>query len=328
MSHEDLILAGFGGDGGVFVRPTMVKMFGRSDGNAAMLCCQMIYWSQRIADAEGWFKRKGEDFEEEIGLSPAAQRTARAKMITLGILEEELRGTPAKLWFRLNKTQLVALLTGQATKQPDVRNENLRRNPSSRAIRAISSSLGFEQQVARSSSNLLLEPTTFKLSEVRATYNIRNKILFKILFKIPLRFQKNLLGDVSSERREATDQDDLKNTLSNPLAIAGLTNSLPAGRQRNRWLSFYRRDATTRDAAIQLLLGGADLWLAVDTFVTHRSGGGDIAEAWVRAFAADFSKHGLTFLRWLEITSRLPREPKPHSNTTSGCATRRWWGRQ
>lgn len=71
--------------------------------NATLLLSQIIYWSNRTTDPNGWFYKTGEDFEEETTLTRKEQLTARNILKQLGWLEEELKGVPATLYFRLTK---------------------------------------------------------------------------------------------------------------------------------------------------------------------------------------------------------------------------------
>jgi hypothetical protein len=83
---------------------------------AAVLLSQAVYWSKRTgAGNDGWFWKTGADWEEETGLSRREQDTARGILRGLGFWEEEKRGIPARLWFRLNLEQLEQLLISEKT---------------------------------------------------------------------------------------------------------------------------------------------------------------------------------------------------------------------
>ena len=74
---------------------------------AAVLLSQAVYWSRRTAEGNGgWFWKTGADWEEETGLTRYEQEGARKTLRSLGFWEEEKRGIPARLWFRLDLVQL------------------------------------------------------------------------------------------------------------------------------------------------------------------------------------------------------------------------------
>ena len=83
---------------------------------AAVLLSQAVYWSRRTgAGNDGWFWKTSADWEEETGLTRREQDTARGILRELGFWEEEKRGIPARLWFRLDQEQLEQLLTSEKT---------------------------------------------------------------------------------------------------------------------------------------------------------------------------------------------------------------------
>lgn len=60
-----------------------------------------------------------EDIKKETGLSRDEQETARKRLVALGVLQEDLRGVPATVHYRINTERLEALLLapGQAESQ-------------------------------------------------------------------------------------------------------------------------------------------------------------------------------------------------------------------
>ena len=77
----------------------------------ALLLSQIVYWQNRM---EGnWFYKTQTDLEEETGLTRYEQEGARKKLVSCGVLEEEKRGIPAKLYFRVNQERLEELLLGE-----------------------------------------------------------------------------------------------------------------------------------------------------------------------------------------------------------------------
>jgi hypothetical protein len=114
------LLDAYGGEGVVVVRPSLVRAL-RGHGNAAILVSQLLYWSRRLGDDEGWFYQAQRRLVAQTGLGPDAQRKAVQLLVRLGVLETDRRGVPAKLYYRVNLRQLVALLLrhGQAVSVVD-----------------------------------------------------------------------------------------------------------------------------------------------------------------------------------------------------------------
>ena len=69
---------------------------------AALMLSQAVYWQRRTHDPEGWWWKTMEDWTEETGLSRKEQENARRRLKTIGLLEEERRGVPARLYFRVD----------------------------------------------------------------------------------------------------------------------------------------------------------------------------------------------------------------------------------
>nr|WP_067285770.1 DnaT-like ssDNA-binding domain-containing protein [Marinobacterium profundum] len=92
---------------------------------AAVMLSQMYYWTDgRIGEGrDGWFHKTQQEWELETGLSRSEQDRARKVMKQLGLLKEARRGNPARMWFRLNRDQLFALIGDVASKENP--NENI-----------------------------------------------------------------------------------------------------------------------------------------------------------------------------------------------------------
>jgi hypothetical protein len=112
-AHTRIILDGHGGEGVVAVRPSLVRAL-RGTGNAAILLSQLLYWSRRLSDRDGWFYQTQRRLEAQTGLGADAQRTATRLLVRLGILETRLRSAPATLHYRVRLEQLAALLLQHA----------------------------------------------------------------------------------------------------------------------------------------------------------------------------------------------------------------------
>ncbi len=92
----------------VAYRPELARVLGGI--NAALFASQMLYWTNRTKDPDGWIWKSQSDWEAETGLSRYQQERARAKLRALGVLEERYGGIPRRLYYRLNTEKLAALL--------------------------------------------------------------------------------------------------------------------------------------------------------------------------------------------------------------------------
>ncbi|WP_223878725.1 conserved phage C-terminal domain-containing protein [Phytobacter sp. SCO41] len=75
---------------------------------AAVFLSQMVYWHNRMDG--GWMYKTQANITSETALTRDEQETARKRLIALGVLEEDLRGVPATMHYRINTERLEALL--------------------------------------------------------------------------------------------------------------------------------------------------------------------------------------------------------------------------
>lgn len=87
---------------------------------AGLMLSQAVYWSgetksgeRRTADPAGWFWKTQEEWFEETRLTRKEQETARKHLRGLGrgdVWEEQVRGLPRRLYYRLDLEKLQSLL--------------------------------------------------------------------------------------------------------------------------------------------------------------------------------------------------------------------------
>jgi hypothetical protein len=99
----------------VAFHPAFVDLTGSV--TSALFLSQACYWTE-IKDG-GWFYKTMKDWESEIKLSRFEQESARKKLIKLGFLEEQRRGCPAKLYFRVNFEAIEVALEELPVGEPD-----------------------------------------------------------------------------------------------------------------------------------------------------------------------------------------------------------------
>ncbi|MBQ5147729.1 hypothetical protein FDK32_07460 [Citrobacter freundii] len=95
---------------------------------AAVFLSQMVYWHNRMDG--GWMYKTQADITCETALTRDEQETARKRLIQLGVLEEDRRGVPATMHYRINAERLEALLleTTQPVKKAAPQNKTRLRN--------------------------------------------------------------------------------------------------------------------------------------------------------------------------------------------------------
>jgi hypothetical protein len=79
---------------------------------AGLMLSQGVYWHPRGSASDNWFYKTQAEWEKETGMSRYEQEGARKKLRQVKspddepIWEEELRGVPAKMYYRVNVNAL------------------------------------------------------------------------------------------------------------------------------------------------------------------------------------------------------------------------------
>ena len=87
---------------------TVAKAFGSIQ--LAILWSQFYYWSDKTDDSDGWIYKTADDIYNETALKRRGQQTARVLGVELGVLEEERKGMPAKMHFRINMEKAIEII--------------------------------------------------------------------------------------------------------------------------------------------------------------------------------------------------------------------------
>src|SRR5215208_85961 len=83
----------------------------RKFGPAAGICIrQLVYWTGKQHDPEGWIYKTQGELEEETGLSRHHQEKARNILLSQGVLREDRRGLPRRLWFWVDLEALLNVM--------------------------------------------------------------------------------------------------------------------------------------------------------------------------------------------------------------------------
>lgn len=99
----------------------------------ALMLSQCVYWRTRTSSPEGWFYKSQAEWQQETGLGRREQETARKRLVQAGFLEEDRRGVPAKLYFRVNTEALETALAALVVSMAESANQECTVEPSSMA---------------------------------------------------------------------------------------------------------------------------------------------------------------------------------------------------
>lgn len=73
---------------------------------ATILICQLLYWTDKTRDADGWIYKTAKELEDETGLTYHEQKTAREKLEELGLLEVEYKRLDHTSRYRVMQEEL------------------------------------------------------------------------------------------------------------------------------------------------------------------------------------------------------------------------------
>lgn len=105
--------------------PALARMVGGI--NAAIFLSQLIYWDERMEDAELGVYKTAEQWEVETGLSVREQTTARRQLRDRGLITETHKRIEHKLYFKLDRDAFDRLIAGAAdTENPEQQNVDSR----------------------------------------------------------------------------------------------------------------------------------------------------------------------------------------------------------
>lgn len=95
--------------------PSLARAFGGV--YEALLFQQLAYWSDKGDDPE-WIYKTRDELKEETTMNRYQQEQARATLRRLGVIEEERRGLPAKVYYRIVWDRVFALLEAEQAGSP------------------------------------------------------------------------------------------------------------------------------------------------------------------------------------------------------------------
>ena len=105
----------------VFAEPLMVQRVHIAlAGNlaAGVMLSHCGYVSDELAaDQDGWFTKTAHQWEEELGLTRREQEAAKKSLRDLGVLTYRKVGSPARIWYQLNRERLGELVCEYAERK-------------------------------------------------------------------------------------------------------------------------------------------------------------------------------------------------------------------
>jgi hypothetical protein len=111
----------------IFDEPIVVQRWAvRATGSitAAVMISHALEISQRMGESnDGWFSMTITEWEKSVGLSRPEQKTARAHLVDIGLLQERRVGMPAHLEYRVDHARVFQTIQRQADRFVDRRDE-------------------------------------------------------------------------------------------------------------------------------------------------------------------------------------------------------------
>ena len=88
--------------------PVLAKITGSA--TAGIFIAQILYWTPRSYDSDGWIYKSQAELYDETALSRREQETARTKLRQAGILDEQQKGMPRRLFYRAEVARIAGLI--------------------------------------------------------------------------------------------------------------------------------------------------------------------------------------------------------------------------
>ena len=84
----------------------------------SLLLSQLVYWTGRQKDPDGWIYKTHEEFEQELAMTRREQDSARETLLSQKLIDCELRGWPAKIHYRVNFESVNSLAESANQNEP------------------------------------------------------------------------------------------------------------------------------------------------------------------------------------------------------------------
>lgn len=150
-----------------------------ADINSALLLSQLLYWSDRTQDPDGWVYKSHTDWHNEIGITRYSLGEAKAKLTKLGLIETKLKkanGAPTT-HFRVNEENFSKSLNSLLSTSKGDSLQSIARNQTIHCSNSDNPLTDFKQSLTETTT----ETTT---RDDGGSYSNQNE-LFEILERIP-----------------------------------------------------------------------------------------------------------------------------------------------
>ncbi|ADP96446.1 hypothetical protein [Marinobacter adhaerens] len=94
----------------------------------AMMLSQSLYWRTRTRNPDGWFYKSQAEWQDETGMTRREQETARRRLTKAGFLQEDRKGVPARLYFRVDIEAVEAALEALSSSLAESANQECTAN--------------------------------------------------------------------------------------------------------------------------------------------------------------------------------------------------------
>jgi len=78
--------------------------------NGALMLSQLVYWTSRTKNSDGWIYKTHHEWTLETGMTRREQETARKTLKSLGFLSEKKEGVPRRVYFKVERENLYKAL--------------------------------------------------------------------------------------------------------------------------------------------------------------------------------------------------------------------------
>lgn len=147
---------------------------------AGLMLSQALYWNERTDNPDGWFYKSQPEWEEETTLSRREQESARTRLRQCGFWQEERRGVPARLFYRVDLDALAEALQSWAKPDSDGADKGECDDDESE-VKVIAQIGGKRQSGLHASTNLdRANPTGKRVSSRQSLINIDYSIDYNI----------------------------------------------------------------------------------------------------------------------------------------------------
>jgi hypothetical protein len=125
-----------------------------------VMLSQAHYWTLRATLPNGWFYKTVDQWKEETGLTRYEQETARKKLRDTSFWQEQLRGVPGKLHFRIDRPMLrTAIIQAQLRYRTEHDGEMKRRQAvAAKRVQAKYAALPRTEEVSEASTRVRCVP--------------------------------------------------------------------------------------------------------------------------------------------------------------------------